>query len=815
MRILFFFILFITLTKCTLDYRPHQILRIAIDRHDNHYIVSRDPKGQYLIEKYDKDFKRIWIYDKYGRGAGDLYYAACLIVDDKGNVYLKNDVIGIHGGYEEEQILKLDSKGNFIRYLLRHHYNEKEQKDMTLHHAFQGFHIRENRLYFSSLTKGYIVWSIPLDEQEIITEKHKPKSLIQYHYKDKKNIYGDVTSDSKYIYFSDITADKIIKIHRNTGKTISSDRFTDTEPLNDPFYMTIRDNSPLVVGDVSTRRLILLNRDTLNPIWTVLLRNSKKDFLLGNVIMNSKNDIIALDQIKGELHYYNLNGKHLKIIRTFHRTSYNLPLGVIIAIGLSIVIYYTRRSIGEHLRNIRFTFFSKQVILFVPMIILATLLTGYLIYQSMSAVFENQVKEKLMGIASSIAYSLPVKEFNELNRETRILTPQYEEVYKKVSHLVYSRGLGFTDKLEFRWHKVVDGNLYYGVDRYRGGIMSAFFVQNKRYLNAVKTHRVDIFVYENLFFHREYLVALIPIISPDGNFSLFALQEDAVIFDELKEKIFIQVLQIMIIIVILMILVLILYSRMTTRPLQNLSKHLSGVTQGKLQPIDMRIRRDEIGDVARAYNYMADEMIKKQKQLSNIEVNIHGSIKNKLDSARNYIDNYISSYLGARDGQFEELNHVYNLITHCSKEGVNIMNTLRHINYNVQQLSEDLEYKAYNAFNTLIKIPYYIQFNHLNTSIIIRPDLVQYILDVYDEILNNIVKHSKATEVIIQLEMNKNLLRLSVKDNGIGFDPKSNKKNYSYGIDMMKERSQDQESKLTIQSIPGEGTFLELEIHAG
>jgi two-component system, NarL family, sensor kinase len=39
------------------------------------------------------------------------------------------------------------------------------------------------------------------------------------------------------------------------------------------------------------------------------------------------------------------------------------------------------------------------------------------------------------------------------------------------------------------------------------------------------------------------------------------------------------------------------------------------------------------------------------------------------------------------------------------------------------------------------------------------------------EHLNNIVKHAQATEAVVQLQMQEQTLTLSIKDDGIGFDP--------------------------------------------
>ncbi|HEO65911.1 MAG TPA: HAMP domain-containing protein, partial [Spirochaetes bacterium] len=669
--------LMITTSFCTESFRPHQILRACVDPIGSYYFITRSKSGKYAVSKYDQNFHRLWQYDQNGRGQGDLYYAVSITADGEGNVYIKNDVIGQYGGYEEEQILKLKPNGTFDRYILKYRYTEAEQKNMLLHYAFLGLYIRDDRLYFISSTKGYALWSIPLSERKVITQDHHPKTLKQCYMMGKKNIFGNITSDSKYIYFPDVTADKVIRldIQDNTWLTFPHSNNKEYE-LSDPFYLAMSKNGSLIVGDMGNRRLVFYDSQ-LNPVLKVNLKKNDRDFLMNGLFINPKQEIVVLDLMDPALHFYNLKGDYIKKISIFHKMNYTRPLLFILLILVIFLLFRYKDSILQIFKKIPFSFFHKQIVLFVPTVVLASLLTGYLVYVNMSEIYEKEVKDELMSLASSIAKSLPIRQFNDLDKNNRILSPEYERVYQEVSRLLYSKNMDIKDKFEFRWHKIMNDKIYFGVDRYRGGLFSPFFVREKRYLNAIKTKKADIFVYEHLFVHREFLVALIPIQTEDGHFSLFALQQDAVIFDELREKIIYQIVKIAAVIIMISIIVLFILSRVTVKPLRNLVNHLSGVTKGIFNPINIKRRKDEIADVAKAYNYMAGELEKRQKELSRLEKDIHNSIKNKLDSARNFIDTYIHSNDQERQNNIDRLMHVSNLLFHCSKEGKNMMFIIR------------------------------------------------------------------------------------------------------------------------------------------
>lgn len=81
---------------------------------------------------------------------------------------------------------------------------------------------------------------------------------------------------------------------------------------------------------------------------------------------------------------------------------------------------------------------------------------------------------------------------------------------------------------------------------------------------------------------------------------------------------------------------------------------------------------------------------------------------------------------------------------------------------------------------------------------------------VAQEALNNIAKHSGARQVELHLECQSGQLNLCIKDDGLGFDPKSITPEH-LGIAIMHERANSISAHLTIESQPGQGTTVELE----
>ena len=90
-------------------------------------------------------------------------------------------------------------------------------------------------------------------------------------------------------------------------------------------------------------------------------------------------------------------------------------------------------------------------------------------------------------------------------------------------------------------------------------------------------------------------------------------------------------------------------------------------------------------------------------------------------------------------------------------------------------------------------------------------DLKSAIYTMVQETLNNIVKHSEATEVILQLIQNENSIILMVEDNGIGFDMDSLPAKDGLGIKNLYSRTNWLDGTIDINSRSGYGTIITIE----
>lgn len=74
------------------------------------------------------------------------------------------------------------------------------------------------------------------------------------------------------------------------------------------------------------------------------------------------------------------------------------------------------------------------------------------------------------------------------------------------------------------------------------------------------------------------------------------------------------------------------------------------------------------------------------------------------------------------------------------------------------------------------------------------------------EILSNIRRHAAATAVEVELHLENTGLRLTVRDNGVGFRPDEASLSPGMGLENLRERADLAGGRLDLESLPGKGT---------
>ena len=95
------------------------------------------------------------------------------------------------------------------------------------------------------------------------------------------------------------------------------------------------------------------------------------------------------------------------------------------------------------------------------------------------------------------------------------------------------------------------------------------------------------------------------------------------------------------------------------------------------------------------------------------------------------------------------------------------------------------------------------------------PTLARELYQAAQEALNNVVKHARARRVTVRLEFGAEATRLAITDDGPGFDLEEARRGGGLGLRGLEERTQRMGATLRIESSPGRGTSVLIELPAG
>jgi len=92
------------------------------------------------------------------------------------------------------------------------------------------------------------------------------------------------------------------------------------------------------------------------------------------------------------------------------------------------------------------------------------------------------------------------------------------------------------------------------------------------------------------------------------------------------------------------------------------------------------------------------------------------------------------------------------------------------------------------------------------------PEIEGGLYRIAQEALNNALKHAQARRITVSLRQVQRAVALEIADDGIGFDPTTAREQGGLGLRGMEERAAQLGSQLTVQSRPGEGTRVRVEV---
>lgn len=253
-------------------------------------------------------------------------------------------------------------------------------------------------------------------------------------------------------------------------------------------------------------------------------------------------------------------------------------------------------------------------------------------------------------------------------------------------------------------------------------------------------------------------------------------------------------------------------ARGLTRRLHNVSQATDHWSRGDFSTFIQERSTDELGQLAQRLNRMAEQLqnllhtrqeLAAMDERNRLARDLHDSVKQqvfattmKLGAARALIE-------GDAHAARKHLDEAEQLARQAQTELTAIIRELGPASLEENGLGPAIKEQV-AEWSRLNKISATVTMFGIDR---LPKEIEQALFRVTQEALSNIVRHSQATHVEIEMSANQNDLSVTISDNGIGFDP-TLVGGQGVGLRSMRERLEALGGDFRVESAPGRGTRL-------
>lgn len=241
----------------------------------------------------------------------------------------------------------------------------------------------------------------------------------------------------------------------------------------------------------------------------------------------------------------------------------------------------------------------------------------------------------------------------------------------------------------------------------------------------------------------------------------------------------------------------------------------SGISRAEVAEVAAAIQRATMERVARASVSYIDRLLREASQAHieerrRISRELHDRVANSLAVVHRNVELY--EVLKEKDSARAEQKLA--LIRRMTEEALVSVRDLS-VELRRSAIRDGIETALSDLLPTMVPSTIRASVSVRGDESLIPPHVKDEIFFILQEALRNAVAHSTAREMRVELLIDPDLVRASVRDDGRGFDPESEGFKPGAGLDSMEERAHLLGGTLRVRSRIGEGTGVEVEVPVG
>ena len=205
-----------------------------------------------------------------------------------------------------------------------------------------------------------------------------------------------------------------------------------------------------------------------------------------------------------------------------------------------------------------------------------------------------------------------------------------------------------------------------------------------------------------------------------------------------------------------------------------------------------------------AYRYRVSQIIKVERMRLRIAGDLHDDIGSSLGSIA-----LVSDMIRNRPTLEEREKSQLMEISLTARQTADALRDMVWVINPEHDRVDNLVLRMKDAAASLLRnIPYSFECTSRHLETVLDMEFRRHLLLMYKEVLHNILKHANAHRVEITISEEGGAFRLSVTDDGDGFDPSRN--GGGHGLKSLKNRAAKLDGSVLLRSAPGRGTTVEI-----
>lgn len=545
-------------------------------------------------------------------GVKDSYYD--IRVDSKGNVYVLNYMQDKTSYYvERESIEKYNSAGIKVGNIAE---LDHSQKMIPGHVGLLGINgISDNSLlYYKIENNEVLLKKVSLDgsDEGLETRYRLPRGTY---------IQKAAFSNNGTLYYSTKTG-KIFRLAGGRAAELYRGGKSESGVYSVPGQLKLFFDRYLVYIDNGNNTVYKMNLQTgekkiLFSNTELIAKNMSTEYnAITDIYLKSNGNVLL--SMPDRLIYGNIEGKVISSVDHAVIDDGIMTKRKLIAIGYIIVILliaYIIKLIYFDILKRKTYLMVKQLLMFIPIVIIAIAIVSWTIYTDLSKQHDKQALEKIVVTANVISHNIDADSVSRLNSPDDFMNGDYKKLRGSIIH-TYSDNIQ-ADSQYCVLYKIVNGNIYTAINADGDGVTPFTFytpLKGSAYENVVKTGVIQTGEMEDPTGY--WMFAMAPVYDANHNITaIFETGFDVNGFRNFQTSMAFKVVKNVCILIVIMIVVFLILSYYLFSKIEVLRR---GVSQIAAQKWDTRVNvntNDEVKELADGFNMMADHV---QKYISQV-----------------------------------------------------------------------------------------------------------------------------------------------------------------------------------------------------